>query len=105
MTMRARVIVGVGVCAVLASASVLAVRPQAQEWEETSTPDVTEAELNLFIAVYSAMQADHDLTVEAALSREAPGMSLEQFRQLERRIQRQDRLVERVRQALLDSAK
>ncbi len=105
MTMRVRVIIGLSLCGILGGVSALAVRPQAQDWEESSAPDVTEAELSLFIAVYSAMQADHDLTVETALGREAPGMTLEQFRQLERRIQRQERLVDRVRQALLDTAK
>jgi len=49
------------------------------------------------------MQGNHDLTIDGAL---APyQMPLDDFRQLERRIQNQPRMVERVRQALLDQAK
>jgi len=76
----------------------------AQEEEEpAATPKVTEAELQLYIDVYSAMQADHSLTIEEALLKQ--GISLEKFRELERRIQGEQRLVEKVRLALLNQAR
>ena len=77
---------------------------EVQEVEEEETPTkVTEAEIDLYIAVYTAMQADHDLTIEAAL---APrNVSLEKFREIERRLQHEQHLVERVRLALLNQAK
>jgi hypothetical protein len=78
-------------------------RPQAEEVEDSEAPAVSEADLQLYIKVYSAMQENHDLTIDSAL---APyNMPLDDFRQLERRIQNQPRMVERVRQALLDQAK
>lgn len=76
-----------------------------QELAEDGASSVSEPELKLYIDVYGAMQSDHDLTIDGALSRLGNGMSLEQFRELERRIQRQDQLVERVREALLEQAK
>ena len=88
----------VGLCATL-----LAVfHPAAEEVDEDETPSVSESDLSLYIKVYAAMQDDHDLTIDAAISQH---ISLDDFRQLERRIQDQPRMVERVRQALLDHAK
>src|SRR5437899_12849538 len=78
-------------------------RPQAEEVEDSEAPAVSEADLQLYIKVYSAMQENHDLTIDSALT--PYQMPLDDFRQLERRIQNQPRLVERVRQALLDQAK
>jgi len=83
--------------------SVAVFRPQAEELEENETPTVSESDLQLYISVYSAMQENHDLTIDSALAPHQ--MALDDFRQLERRIQGQPRLVERVRQALLDQAK
>ena len=77
--------------------------PQAEEVEESETPAVSESDLQLYIKVYSAMQNDHDLTIDNAIK--PYHMSLEDFRKMELRIQSQSRLVERVRQALLDNAK
>jgi len=89
---------------VLAVASVLATvfHPQAEEVGESEPPSVSESDLQLYIKVYGAMQEDHDLTIENALKSQ---MSLDDFRQLERRIQNQPRLVERVRDALLERVK
>ena len=102
-----RTILGVVVAAALlgAATSAYRVRPQAQEIDDAEPADVSEKELAVYIDVYGSMQADHDLTIEEALTRHGNGMSLSEFRDLERRIQRQDRLVERVRQALLDNAR
>jgi hypothetical protein len=52
--------------------------------------------------VYKAMQVNHGLTIEEALK--ARSMTLEQFRPTERRIQKEQRYVERVRKALLECA-
>ncbi len=78
--------------------------PAAQEADESeAAPKVSGAELQLYIDVYSAMQADHDLTIEEAVRQH--GISLEKFREIERRIQTEQRLVEKVRLALLNQAK
>ena len=78
-------------------------RPHAEEVDDNEAPAVSESDLQLYIKVYSAMQENHDLTIDSAI---APyNISLDDFRQLERRIQNQPRLVERVRQALLETAK
>ncbi len=77
--------------------------PRAEEVEDNEPPAVSEADLETYIKVYSAMQEDHDLTIDSAIK--PYQMSLDDFRQLERRIQNQPRLVERVRQALFEQAK
>ena len=90
---------------VLAAAGVLVTvfHPQAEEMGESEPPTVSEADIQLYIKVYVAMQEDHDLTIENAIKPHQ--LTLDDFRQLERRIQNQPRLVERVRQALLDQVK
>ena len=100
-----RTILGVVAVAALVGAMMFAVRPEAQEVENGEATDVSEAEIATYIDVYGGMQADHDLTIEEALTRHGNGMTLVEFREVERRIQRQDRLVERVRQALLEHAR
>ncbi len=77
--------------------------PQAEELPGSPTPSVSDAELNLYITVYKAMQEDHSLEIEAALREHQ--MDLETFRSLERRIQANPRLVEKVREALLEFAR
>jgi len=77
--------------------------PQAEEVSESEPPSVSESDLQLYIKVYAAMQDDHDLTIDNAIK--SSQMSLDDFRQLERRIQNQPRLVERVREALLERVK
>ena len=69
----------------------------------TEDPGISETELQLYIAVYSAMQDDHDLTIEEALI--PHGLDLVEFRSLERRIQKREMYVDRVREALLEHAK
>jgi hypothetical protein len=71
--------------------------------QEAEAPGVAESELGLYIEVYSAMLADHDLTIDAAL--DARQVTLERFRNIEQRVQKEQRLVDRVRQALLEQAK
>ncbi len=77
--------------------------PQAEEVESIEPPPVSESDLQMYIKVYTAMQDDHDLTIEEAIK--PYNVSLDDFRQIERHIQNEARLVERVRQALLEHVK
>lgn len=72
---------------------------RAEEREEK----VTEADVEMYIAVYSAMQADHGLNIDTAVA--GHDVTLEEFRDLERRVQADQRMVDRVRLALLNQAK
>ena len=88
---------------VVLGAGVFVFHPQAEEVESTEPPPVSESDLQMYIKVYTAMQDDHDLTIEDAIK--PYNVSLGDFRQIERRIQGEARLVERVRQALLEHVK
>ena len=102
-----KTIFGASMVVAFVSALLFGVGPQAQdnegEVEEATSSEVSEPEINLFIEIYSAMHVDHSLTIDQALA--SRDTSLEQFRDIERRIQQEQRLVDRVRQALLDKAK
>lgn len=80
-------------------ATFLVLRPAAEETEAPEPPKVSESELETFIEIYTAMQMDHGLTIEKAI--EPHSLTLDGFRALERRVQSEERLVDRVRQALL----
>jgi hypothetical protein len=64
---------------------------------------IAENEIQLYIDVYAEMQRNHDLQIEDALK--ARGVSVGEFREIERRIQNQSQLVKRVRDALIEQAK
>jgi len=64
--------------------------------------EVPPEQVEKYIAVYRAMQLDRSLTVERAALQQ--GMTLEAFRQLENRVQRDDTAMEHVRDALKESA-
>lgn len=86
--------------------SVLSVvfHPKAEETSDDVPPSsVSEADVQTYIEVYSAMQDNHDLTIDDAIK--PYHVSLDMFRQTERHIQDESRLVERVRDALLEHAK
>jgi hypothetical protein len=73
--------------------------------ESANSEDDDEAppeQVEKYIAVYRAMQHDRSLTIEQAASQR--GMTLEAFRQLENRVQRDDAAMEHVRDALKESA-
>jgi hypothetical protein len=78
-------------------------RPQAQEAGESEADQVSPTELQTYIDVYTAMQADHDLTLDTVLAQK--NITLADFRNIERRVQKQDRLVRKVRDALQAQAK
>ena len=96
-------ILGLAAVGALVGAMLFGLRPQAQEPGAGEADDVSPAELELYIDTYTAMQANHDLTLEAILAQK--GVALDQFRNIERRVQRQDRLVRKVREALQAQAK
>jgi hypothetical protein len=64
--------------------------------------DVPTSQVDKYISVYESMQKDHNLTVEQAASKQ--GLTVEQFRALENKIEADDTLRERVRKALRHAA-
>ena len=96
---------GIAALGLLVGALLFALRLQAQDQGEgeNEADKVSPAELQLYTDVYTAMQANHDLTLESILAQK--GVSLEQFRNIERRVQKQDRLVRKVREALQAQAR
>lgn len=99
-------LLGVVLAAAVAAGIGFTFRPQAQEISsEEEGKKVSEDEIKLYIEVYSAMQTDHDLNIDEALLQQTPTTTLSEFRDLERRIQKDEGLVERVRKALLEQAK
>lgn len=71
---------------------------EAQEDQGAEEAEVPPDQVQKYINVYQAMQHDHSLTVEQAASRQ--GLSLEAFRELESKVERDDMVREHVRQAL-----
>ena len=70
--------------------------------DDGDTPEVAPVQIENYVAVYAAMQRDRGLTVEqAAMQR---GMSLQAFRQLENRIERNDAAREQARKQLQQAA-
>jgi len=96
-------VLGVGAAGLLVGAVLFGLRPQAQEAGDGEADEVSSAELELYIEVYTAMQANHDLTLDVVLAQK--GTQLAEFRGIERRVQKQERLVRKVREALLEQAK
>ena len=97
------VVLGIAAVGALIGALLFGMRPEAQEPVAAPGDDVTPEELQLYIDVYTAMQADHDLTIDQVLAQK--NVTLAQFRSVERRVQQQDRLVHKVREALTAQAK
>ena len=95
-------VLSVGAVGALVGALIFGLRPEAQE---SMPPDeqVSAAELQAYIGVYEAMGADHGLTIDQVLAQK--GMQLGELRNIERRVQSQERLVRKVREALLAQAK
>jgi hypothetical protein len=71
---------------------------EAQDDEGSEEPEVPPDQVQKYINVYKAMQRDHSLTVEQAATRQ--GLTLEAFRELESKVERDDMVREHVRQAL-----
>ncbi|HVN89239.1 MAG TPA: hypothetical protein VMT61_05460 [Candidatus Binataceae bacterium] len=74
----------------------------AQETNDTDESEVSPAQVEKYVAVYKAMQRDRSLTVEAASAEN--GMTVEAFRALESRVERDEAAMARARQLLQASA-
>ena len=75
-----------------------ATAPAPAEETDEDDKDVPTSQVDKYISVYESMQKDHNLTVEQASSKQ--GLTVEQFRSIEGKIERDDTLRERVRKAL-----
>jgi hypothetical protein len=74
----------------------------AAETDDEDDKDVPTSKVDKYIAVYESMQKDHNLTVDQAASKQ--GLTVDQFRSLENKIEADDTLRERVRKALRHAA-
>ena len=79
-----------------------ATAPAPPEETDDDDKDVPTSQVDKYISVYESMQKDHNLTVEQAASKQ--GLTVEQFRALENKIEADDTLRERVRKALRHAA-
>ena len=75
----------------------------AQDDSDSDESEVPPADVEKYIAVYKAMQRDRSLTAETAAAQN--GMTLEAFRQLEARVQRDEAALQRARDELQAAAK
>ena len=73
-----------------------------QNDQDTENTEVSPAQVEQYLKVYQAMQRDRTLTVEQATA--AQHMTVQQFRDIEGRIERDGVLRERVRRELLKTA-
>jgi len=79
-----------------------ATAPAPPEETDEDDKDVPTSQVDKYISVYESMQKDHNLTVEQAASKQ--GLTVDQFRALENKIEADDTLRERVRKALRHAA-
>ena len=70
--------------------------------DDADSGDVPTSQVDKYISIYAAMQKDHNLTLDQAASKQ--GLTVEQFRNLENKIEGDDALRERVRKALRHAA-
>lgn len=77
-------------------------KPVAQLVSGPPLKPVSNEEVELYLEVYKSMQNDRDLEIDQAV---APhGLSLQEFRDIERRVQMRSSLVDRVRRELVEHA-
>jgi hypothetical protein len=79
-----------------------ATEPEPADATDEDDKDVPTSQVDKYISVYESMQKDHNLTVEQAASKQ--GLTVDQFRALENKIEADDTLRERVRKALRHAA-
>lgn len=80
--------------------------PHPLQLAQEDAPDeapVSSDQMNKYIAVYTAMQRDRNLTVDQAASKQ--GLTVEQFRDIENRIERNPVAHEHVLDALKKASK
>jgi hypothetical protein len=70
----------------------------AQDDADSEEAEVPPERVKKYISAYRAMQQDHNLAVEQAAA--AQGLSLQDFREIERKVENDDVVRERVRKAL-----
>lgn len=75
---------------------------EAQQEQPSDDAELPPDKVEKYINVYKAMQRDHGLTVEQAASFQ--GLTLEAFREIESKVERDDLVRERVRQALANKS-
>jgi len=68
------------------------------EGEDDGESQIPPEQIEKYVAVYKAMQQNHNLNVDQATA--AQGLSVDAFREIESRIERDDLIRDRVRQAL-----
>lgn len=77
-------------------------RRWAQDADDSGAGSVAPEEVEKYVAVYKAMQRDRSLSVQRAAARQ--GLTLDQFRALETKIEHDDAARERARQELQSAA-
>jgi hypothetical protein len=73
-----------------------------QDDEDSETPEVPPAQVEQYVKVYQSMQQNRSLTVDQAAA--AQHLTVDQFRDIETRIEKDGVLRERVRRELLKTA-
>jgi DNA-binding transcriptional MerR regulator len=71
--------------------------------DDADENEVSTADIQKYVSVYKAMQRNRSLTVEQAAA--AQGLTTEQFRQLENRVERDDAALQQARDELQAAAK
>jgi hypothetical protein len=71
---------------------------EAQEEAGNNDDSVPPKQIRQYVAVYRAMQRDHSLTIERACTQQ--GLTVLAFRDIERKIERNDQVRTRVREQL-----
>jgi len=74
-----------------------------QDEQSAGDTEVPSAQVEKYVAVYKAMQRDRTLTASQAAAKQ--GMTLQEFRNLESRIQRDDSALQHARDELQSAAK
>jgi hypothetical protein len=77
-------------------------RPVVGQNDDADENEVSTDEVEKYVSVYKAMQRDRSLTVIQAAA--AQGLTLEQFRQLENRVQRDEAALQQARDELQAAA-
>jgi hypothetical protein len=102
----AAILVAVGVFFVM-SAIKAGIIGHYSSFSQLSQPDVDDSvppkQIQQYVAVYRAMQHNHSLTVEQACTQQ--GLTVAAFRDIERRIERNDQVRTKVRDALQAKSK
>jgi hypothetical protein len=75
----------------------------SQNDHDTGENEVSTNEIEKYVSVYKAMQRNRNLTVDQAAA--AQGLTTEQFRQLENRVQRDDAALQQARDELQAAAR